>query len=55
MTRGEKLEDSDWLSSNIQPDSKYVLCPRGEGWDVRYLVFSVEGGIATDNESTVCR
>ncbi|MEH3538794.1 hypothetical protein [Enterobacter roggenkampii] len=43
MARGEKLKDSDWLPSNGLPDSKYVLWPRGEGWDVRYLVFGAEG------------
>ncbi|ENK5370236.1 hypothetical protein AB3U61_003611 [Enterobacter hormaechei] len=43
MDRGEKLKDSDWQPSNGLPDSKYVLWPRGEGWDVRYLVFGLEG------------
>lgn len=43
MARGEKLKDSDWLPSNSLPDSKYVLWPRGEGWDVRYLVFGTKG------------
>ncbi|HFT8038357.1 hypothetical protein ACWOQQ_14595 [Enterobacter sp. ESY66] len=39
MARGEKLKASDWLPSNGLPDSKYVLWPRGDGWDVRYLIF----------------
>lgn len=43
MARGEKLKDSDWMPSNGLPDSKYVLWPRGEGWDVRYLVFGTKG------------
>ncbi|AVE69854.1 hypothetical protein AM351_19605 [Citrobacter koseri] len=43
MARGEKLKDSDWLPSNGLPDSKYVLWPRGEGWDVRYLEFVTKG------------
>ncbi|EOA1911841.1 MULTISPECIES: hypothetical protein [Enterobacter] len=43
MARGEKLKDSDVLSSNSLPDQKYVLWPRGEGWDVRYLVYGAKG------------
>ncbi|ELC7393266.1 TPA: hypothetical protein LTW89_004314 [Enterobacter hormaechei] len=43
MARGEKLKDSDVLSSNALPDQKYVLWPRGEGWDVRYLVYGAKG------------
>ncbi len=31
------------MPSNGQPDSKYVLWPRGEGWDVRYLTFGTIG------------
>lgn len=43
MARGEKLKDSDVLPSNGTPDQKYVLWPRGEGWDVRYLFFGAKG------------
>ncbi|MGT1886874.1 hypothetical protein SPL85_13595 [Enterobacter hormaechei subsp. xiangfangensis] len=43
MARGEKLKDSDWMPSNGLPDSKYVLWPRGEGWDVRYSKFGSKG------------
>lgn len=43
VARGEKIKDSDWIPSNGLPDSKYVLWPRGKGWDVRYLVFSTKG------------
>ncbi|MEZ6876763.1 hypothetical protein [Enterobacter sp. KBR-315C3_2022] len=43
MARGEKLKDSDWIPSNGTPDMKYVLWPRGEGWDVRYLKFGTKG------------
>ncbi|WP_236316477.1 hypothetical protein [Enterobacter hormaechei] len=44
MARGEKLQDSDAFPSNGTPDQKYVLWPRGEGWDVRYLKFGSKGG-----------
>ncbi|EPU9086094.1 hypothetical protein ACV0PS_003486 [Enterobacter hormaechei] len=43
MARGEKLKDSDALPSNGTPDQKYVLWPRGEGWDVRYSEFGLKG------------
>ncbi|MGK3227661.1 hypothetical protein ACCW94_21545 [Enterobacter soli] len=43
MARGEKLKDSDALPSNGTPDKKYVLWPRGEGWDVRSLLFGEKG------------
>jgi len=43
MARGEKLKDCDWMPSNGLPDSKYVLWPRGEGWDVRYSEFGSKG------------
>lgn len=43
MAKGEKLKDSDVFPSNGTPDQKYVLWPRGEGWDVRYLVFGSKG------------
>ncbi|MBO4146995.1 hypothetical protein LCD46_17275 [Enterobacter ludwigii] len=43
MARGEKLKSSDALPSNGLPDQKYVLWPRGDGWDVRYLVFGSTG------------
>lgn len=43
MARGEKLKDSDIYPSNGMPDQKYVLWPRGESWDVRYLEFSAKG------------
>ncbi|NNS05981.1 hypothetical protein [Erwinia sp. JH02] len=42
MARGEKLTEEDGLPRNGVPDGRYVLWPRGEGWDVRYLV--VGGG-----------
>ena len=38
-----KLKDSDYLPSTGTPDQKYVLWPRGEGWDVRYLEFGTRG------------
>ena len=31
------------MPSNGLPDSKYVLWPRGEGWDVRYSEFGSKG------------
>lgn len=37
MRRGEKLTKSDQVSSNLWPDPKYVLWPRGEFWDVRVM------------------
>ncbi len=37
MQRGEKLTESDQVSSNVWPDYKYVLWPRAEFWDVRFL------------------
>ena len=36
MARGEKIKDSDWMPSNGLPDSKYVLWPRGEGWEALF-------------------
>lgn len=43
MARGEKLQDSDWYPSNGKPDQKFVLWPRGGGWDVRRLQLSMKG------------
>lgn len=43
MARGEKLKKSDHFSCNKEPDDRYVLWPRGQGWDVRYLVFGSSG------------
>ncbi|MFB4762696.1 hypothetical protein ACE3JZ_14145 [Enterobacter hormaechei subsp. steigerwaltii] len=43
LARGEKLKDSDYFPSTGMPDQKYVLWPRGEGWDVRYLEFGTRG------------
>lgn len=43
MARGEKLQDADWLPSSGKPDQKFVLWPRGDGWDVRRLQFSMKG------------
>jgi hypothetical protein len=43
MAKGEKLKESDAYPSNGTPDQKYVLWPRGEGWDVRYLEFGSNG------------
>lgn len=42
MARGEKLTEDDVLPGNCVPDGRYVLWPRGELWDVRYL--AVGGG-----------
>lgn len=39
MQRGEKLTESDQVCSNVWPDYKYVLWPRAEFWDVRFLTF----------------
>lgn len=42
MARGEKLTEYDALPRNGVPDGRYVLWPRGDLWDVRYL--AVGGG-----------
>lgn len=38
MARGEKLTEADTLPRNGVPDGRYVIWPRGDQWDVRYLV-----------------
>lgn len=42
MARGETLTEDDALPRNGVPDGRYVLWPRGDLWDVRYL--AVGGG-----------
>lgn len=37
MARGEKLQKQHLLPRDNLPDQRYVLWPRGEWWDVRYL------------------
>lgn len=43
MARGEKIKDSNFVPTNGTPDQKYVLWPRGEGWDIRKLTFDQNG------------
>lgn len=43
MARGEKLTEADTLPRNGVPDGRYVLWPRGDQWDVRYLVVGSGG------------
>ncbi|WP_336795696.1 hypothetical protein [Erwinia aphidicola] len=43
MDRGEKLTEADTLPRNGVPDGRYVLWPRGDQWDVRYLVVGSGG------------
>ncbi|SKC18341.1 hypothetical protein SAMN05216168_2649 [Kosakonia radicincitans] len=37
LARGEKLERRHLLICNYLPDTRYVLWPRGDFWDVRYF------------------
>ncbi|AXW99127.2 hypothetical protein CWR40_004218 [Cronobacter sakazakii] len=41
--RGEKLEPWESETCNGWPDHRYVLWPRAEWWDVRYLKRTQEG------------
>lgn len=43
MARGEKLTEADKLPRNGVPDGRYVIWPRGDQWDVRYLVVGSGG------------
>lgn len=43
MARGEKLTEADTLSRNGVPDGRYVIWPRGDQWDVRYLMVGSGG------------
>lgn len=37
LSRGQKLEKRDAQINNFWPDNRYVLWPRAQYWDVRYL------------------
>ncbi len=43
LRRGEKLKENEGLSLNGYPDRRYVLWPRGCGWDVRLKVLQSDG------------
>lgn len=38
LQRGERLRENEGLVHNKFPDQRYVLWPRGQGWDVRVKV-----------------
>lgn len=39
LQRGERLKENEGLTHNKFPDRRYVLWPRGDGWDVRVKLY----------------
>lgn len=42
LQKGERLKENEGLAHNKFPDRRYVLWPRGDGWDVRVKVYHLE-------------
>lgn len=39
LQKGERLKENEGLAHNKFPDRRYVLWPRGDGWDVRVKLY----------------